>query len=163
MNVLCELCLSVIIERFGSGRFCSKKCSRSFSTKDKRVEINKKVSESLKGIKSTTPFRKGYDVRRRIFTTEDRIRAVRKRRELTDKLYSSMEFRELPLAEKRRRILKDQDFKCLCGLSKWCNKKLSLELHHKDGDHKNEIRDNLEFLCPNCHSLTENFRRKKFK
>jgi len=29
------------------------------------------------------------------------------------------------------------------------------ELHHKDGDVKNNEENNLELLCPNCHSLTE--------
>lgn len=29
--------------------------------------------------------------------------------------------------------------------------------HHKDGNFKNTTPDNLELLCPNCHSLTENY------
>lgn len=32
-----------------------------------------------------------------------------------------------------------------------------LQLHHKDGDCKNNIEENLEVLCPNCHALTDNF------
>ncbi len=32
-----------------SGEFCSKECSRAYSTKSKRGEINQKVSEALKG------------------------------------------------------------------------------------------------------------------
>lgn len=32
-----------------------------------------------------------------------------------------------------------------------------LEIHHVDGDCTNNSEDNLELLCPNCHSLTENF------
>ena len=43
----CENCSLPHLGIFGSGRFCSMKCSRSFSTKDKRAEINKKVSEKL--------------------------------------------------------------------------------------------------------------------
>jgi len=35
--------------KYSTGDFCSRKCARSFSTKNKRDEINKKVSESLKG------------------------------------------------------------------------------------------------------------------
>lgn len=34
---------------FGSGRFCCAKCARSFSTRDKRAQINEKVSLKLKG------------------------------------------------------------------------------------------------------------------
>lgn len=29
-----------------------------------------------------------------------------------------------------------------------------LEIHHIDGDCTNNLRDNLQLLCPNCHSLT---------
>jgi len=44
----CENCGNKNSGLYGSGRFCSSKCSRSFSTKSKRYEINKKVSKSLK-------------------------------------------------------------------------------------------------------------------
>lgn len=32
---------------------------------------------------------------------------------------------------------------------------IPLEIHHIDGDHKNNKPDNLQILCPNCHSLTD--------
>lgn len=43
----CERCQSIHDGSFGSGRFCSMKCSRSFSTSRNREEINRKVSKSL--------------------------------------------------------------------------------------------------------------------
>lgn len=33
-----------------------------------------------------------------------------------------------------------------------------VELHHKDGNAYNHSIDNLELLCPNCHSLIENYK-----
>lgn len=45
--VRCENCETNHEGTFGSGRFCSLKCSRAFSTKAKRKEINKKVAEKL--------------------------------------------------------------------------------------------------------------------
>lgn len=45
----CENCSSLIDGNYGSGRFCSQMCARSFSTKNKRHEINQKVSEQLRG------------------------------------------------------------------------------------------------------------------
>ena len=32
-----------------------------------------------------------------------------------------------------------------------------LQIHHIDGDCMNNKEENLELLCPNCHSLTENY------
>ena len=43
----CENCGKEHDGSYGSGRFCSVKCSRGFSTKDKRKEINEKVSKKL--------------------------------------------------------------------------------------------------------------------
>jgi len=56
----------------------------------------------------------------------------------------------------------------ICKISKfWNNNPISLQLHHVDGNHKNNEIKNLQILCPNCHSQTENFsgkgKRKKIK
>lgn len=53
----CENCGKVMTEYYGSGRFCSAKCARGFSTKNNREEISRKVSESLKG--NVVPWNKG--------------------------------------------------------------------------------------------------------
>lgn len=44
----CENCGTKHEGIYGSGRFCSSKCARGFSTKAKRKEINEKVSIKLK-------------------------------------------------------------------------------------------------------------------
>lgn len=49
--------------------------------------------------------------------------------------------------------------KCGCDGS-WLDGKISLELHHIDGDNRNNLLENLEYLCPNCHALTSNYRGK---
>lgn len=36
----------------------------------------------------------------------------------------------------------------------WQGKKLRLQINHIDSDWNNNLPDNLEFLCPNCHSTT---------
>lgn len=36
--------------------------------------------------------------------------------------------------------------------------KCPLEIHHIDGNYLNNTEENLQLLCPNCHSLTENFK-----
>lgn len=51
--MVCENCHSSNDGKYGSGRFCSSKCARGFSTKLKRSEINEKVSSSLRSIHGT--------------------------------------------------------------------------------------------------------------
>jgi hypothetical protein len=48
----CENCEQPHDGTYGSGRFCSSKCARGFSTKAKRKEINEKVSQKLSGLGS---------------------------------------------------------------------------------------------------------------
>lgn len=47
--MFCENCGKEHNGLYGSGRFCSCKCSRGFSTKAKRKDINKKVKDKLTG------------------------------------------------------------------------------------------------------------------
>ena len=35
---------------------------------------------------------------------------------------------------------------------------IPLEVHHKDGNYLNNTEENLQLLCPNCHSLTETYK-----
>ena len=39
-----------------------------------------------------------------------------------------------------------------------CDKPIVLELEHIDGNHSNNERENLEAICPNCHSQTDTWR-----
>ncbi len=51
------------------------------------------------------------------------------------------------------------EYKCfLCNIFSWRNKKLTLELDHINGSRNDNRKENLRFLCPNCHSQTKNFR-----
>lgn len=45
-----------------------------------------------------------------------------------------------------------------CGCDgKWQGMALTLEVDHIDGDYRNNLKDNLRFLCPNCHRQTPDF------
>lgn len=58
----------------------------------------------------------------------------------------------------KKRLIKKgiKENKCeLCGIS---GEEVILELHHIDGNHHNNELKNLQVLCPNCHSKTDNFR-----
>jgi Zn finger protein HypA/HybF involved in hydrogenase expression len=48
-----------------------------------------------------------------------------------------------------------------CKLQMWNNKPLVLQLHHIDGNRYNNTLENLQILCPNCHSQTDTFGNKR--
>jgi len=40
-----------------------------------------------------------------------------------------------------------------CQISEWMGEKMILQIHHIDHDKTNNKIENLEYLCPNCHSI----------
>ena len=51
-----------------------------------------------------------------------------------------------------------KEYKCeRCGITTWMNQYITLQLHHKDGNNSNHKLDNIEILCPNCHSQTDSY------
>jgi 5-methylcytosine-specific restriction endonuclease McrA len=44
-----------------------------------------------------------------------------------------------------------------CGIAEWRDQAISLALHHINGDRLDNRIENLELLCPNCHSQTDTF------
>ena len=61
----------------------------------------------------------------------------------------------------RTYLFRVNDNKCsICGwgeMNPFTNK-IPLEVDHIDGDPYNTVPDNLRLICPNCHSLTKNYR-----
>lgn len=48
-----------------------------------------------------------------------------------------------------------------CGIVDWNGLPLRIELHHINGNACDNRLENLQFLCPNCHSQTITYRGKK--
>lgn len=60
----------------------------------------------------------------------------------------------------RNALISDKHYKCeICGWDKInpATGKCPVQVHHIDGNLSNNRPENLQVLCPNCHSLTENF------
>jgi hypothetical protein len=142
--MFCEFCSDLISSRYGSGRFCSSKSARGFSTKARRAEINSKVSKKL----SNRPSGRTLDCVTISFLAD-------KRREKLMEL----PWESIGLYAKKSRVLGEQNHRCNgCNLDEWRGQPLVLEIEHKDGNNQNNARENLEGLCPNCHSQTPTWR-----
>ena len=64
----------------------------------------------------------------------------------------------------KKQLIQLRGHKCECCKNfQWLDLPINLELHHKDGDKSNNELTNLQLLCPNCHSYTDNYgsRNKK--
>lgn len=156
----CENCEKEILIRYGTGRFCDKHCARSFSTKYKRESINKKVSKTLSGRtvgeQTKEKLKSNWKIRK------TKIRNPNSNR--TPLVILLTENSTYTTQIVKRRILQENvlEYKCTKCPNNGThnNKPLTLQLHHKDGNNKNHLLANLEFLCPNCHSQTDTYAGK---
>jgi len=54
--------------------------------------------------------------------------------------------------------------KCeVCGISEWMGKELRCQIHHINGVNNDNRLENLQILCPNCHSQTDTYCGNKNK
>ena len=61
----------------------------------------------------------------------------------------------------RKMLAEEKGYKCnSCGLSEWQGESITLDVNHIDGHAYNNTLENLEFLCPNCHSQTNTYSNK---
>lgn len=80
---------------------------------------------------------------------------------LDKKVSGNRGINHIQVSENVRRYLFEKNANScqLCGWSKvnYFTGKIPLTVHHIDGNYLNSWEDNLELLCPSCHSLTENY------
>jgi len=163
----CEYCGKEHYGSYASGRFCNRKCSNGYSTKNKRKEINKKVSKTLKG-HSNNHSPKGYchipeDARKR-GGLSTKLKYETKDQLLIDKLLIGVDIgdnsKKLRTVVKSYLIKRDGEKCSECGWDKKnpINNKCHLELDHINGDREDNRLSNFRVLCPNCHSLTATYK-----
>lgn len=106
---------------------------------------------------------KHFDIDTSHFTGQGWRRAKRfpPSRPIDDYLQNKASIRSTKL---KKRLIKEGLLKHVCNkceLTLWLEQPIPLELHHIDGDSSNNALSNIELLCPNCHSFTDNYRNKK--
>lgn len=58
----------------------------------------------------------------------------------------------------------EREYRCEnCGIDEWLSNPITLHLDHKNGDHTDNRKGNLQILCPNCHQQTKTWGSKNGK
>jgi hypothetical protein len=155
-----KFCLYCKKELFNKNKFCNSRCAAFYNN-----ENSKKLKNYHRGPYSSTGFCLNCNVKKRgiikyccgsckiEYEYKQNISLWKSGKADITRLKSYM----------KKYLLEKYENKCsICG---WNQKhsltgKSPLHLHHKDGNWKNNSEENLTILCPNCHSLTENFGSK---
>lgn len=177
---LCEKCGKIMREQYGSKRFCSPECARSFSTSKNRDKINKKVSATIKSKYEYIEYN-GKEITlneyERILDTQHRIE--KKKLDIKNKhnkLFKKYKVSESPYSEYDslytykskdgeiglQFIKHNEDGQIIERtlvseyryiIEREIGRKLSHneEVHHIDGNHYNNNRKNLIVLTPSIH------------
>jgi len=130
----CQNCNIELLAVYGSGRFCSLKCARSFSTKKKREQ---RIIFCDCGFQCNS------------------VQQLQNHKIETHKT----KFEDLKKDFTRKKwLLKERGRKCeICGITEWCGKETPITIDHIDGNPNNNLKENLRLICPNCHAQTETF------
>ena len=134
---------------FGSGKYCSKSCANS---RIRTEEVRKKISEGI----LNSGWWKSKD-----FSYNSSPEKIEKNKKTWK---SKRNYESAHVLTLKKWIKEEKNNQCeVCGVKEWNGKILPMEVDHIDGNIKNNDVKNLRVLCPNCHSQTPTWRKKKLK
>ena len=160
---ICLFCNKVILVKNGQKavetkekRFCDRSCAAKYNNsirhrKPKTITCMTcsapfTKSNSIRAARCPDCVKSGHSYQREIFET--RLKSW-----TNSQYFATTHFA-------RRALIHLLGAKCQkCGWNKIHSTtgNVPVQVHHIDGNNKNNRRENVELLCPNCHSLTPNF------
>ena len=171
MEDLCENCHREHDHSYGSGRFCSRKCARGFSTASKRQEISEKVSAKRRKprvqkicVECGESFLAKRDNQ---ICCNRKCASNRCHKRLTEK--ARLQRIQLGGAGRGKYVHKPNSILDLsgrtivkllqrlnlsrCSICGW--NKCNCDMHHIRDKHieNPNTHDNLTYVCPNCHRM----------
>ncbi len=174
----CEKCGIEHFGNYGSGRFCSAQCARSFSTSLKREEINQQVSKTLSKVfidiickiceKYFLPSHSKEVCCSKECKEKNRKKAIsgrtKRQKELSGAKGSKGKYKRNPesLMDISSRTVSKIMQRLGIGCSHCGWNEAPCDIHHifgrkiLDANH----HSNLTYLCPNCHRLYHNDKLK---
>lgn len=134
------------------GKFCCRSCSAIYNNNERHKNRTPKQLKVLENKKFFTEMFKDYKGGERL-------------KKIAEYNLLQLDFDDIESFErKRKRIILEQEGKCnKCGIDSWLGSPIAIEIDHIDGNNKNNNRENLEGICPNCHSTTDTWRGRNRK
>lgn len=168
VEIICENCEKVFkANKNDKRKFCSKSCSAIKNNKlyPKRIKLNENKRKSYNERQ-----RKSYEKRKNKFclncntiTTNKFCNSKCQNEYRKKEIFKKIENGDNSLYHKqyKKYLINKFGEKCMkCG---WDERHLTtgnvpIELEHIDGNSNNNNLNNLQLLCPNCHSLTSTYK-----
>lgn len=163
---ICEKCGKVMLEKYGSGRFCSRACANSRDKSD-IAKTSIRVTQTPKIYICEHCGKEFYKQKGSgKFCCKECVAAHRGKIHYEEYLAdNSIAWGIKNMQQYKKYFLEEQNHCCaICGMKdEWNGKQLVFILDHIDGNADNNNRDNLRLVCPNCDSQLDTFKSKNKK
>lgn len=142
----------------GQEKFCCSSCSAKYNNsrrtfKEKKIDVKKTCICCGKEFQTYNHGQKYCSIN--CFQKSREQKSLNEWKEQPEK-YSTIEIPDFI----KRYLMKKNDCKCeKCGWGEtnMSTNKIPLQVHHINGNCTDNREENLQLLCPNCHSLTDTF------